>query len=216
MVDSLFTRADWLLLGFIEDSRFPGCSTLPLGRQQFLHRCLFSPMKRDQWLHLASQNCVNYNPFLSNTKWFLKITIFHASALFCSYSNWINRFLNIPWHTPSSLGSLLLSGYGWTIRGFRNQSTVGKLPTAASSVLSTNGWLLLHNTSHALIWQPPTTIFSDLWSISCPDVLRQGRQFSVFGWLERNFTEEEFSNSHNAGRNVYKKWRLCEKIKNGL
>jgi hypothetical protein len=42
------------------------------------------------------------------------------------------------------------------------------------------------------------------------DQLRgQRRQFrkqcvSVFGWLERNFTEGEFSNSQNAGKNVYK------------
>jgi hypothetical protein len=41
------------------------------------------------------------------------------------------------------------------------------------------------------------------------DVLRQGRQFRkqcvrVFGWLERNFTEGEFSNTQNAGTNVYK------------
>jgi hypothetical protein len=40
-------------------------------------------------------------------------------------------------------------------------------------------------------------------------VLRQGRQFrkqcvSVFGWLEWNFTDGEFSDSQNAGRNVFK------------
>jgi hypothetical protein len=40
------------------------------------------------------------------------------------------------------------------------------------------------------------------------NVLRQGRQFRkqcvrVFGWLEQNLTEGEFSNSKNAGRNVY-------------
>jgi hypothetical protein len=38
---------------------------------------------------------------------------------------------------------------------------------------------------------------------------------SVFGWLERNFTEGEFSNSQNAGRNVYKevaiKWENKER-----
>ena len=39
--------------------------------------------------------------------------------------------------------------------------------------------------------------------------MRQRRQFrkqyvSVFGWLERNFTEGEFSDFQNAGRNVYK------------
>jgi hypothetical protein len=41
------------------------------------------------------------------------------------------------------------------------------------------------------------------------NVFRQGRQFrkqcvSVFGWLEQNFTEGEFSDSQNAGRNVQK------------
>jgi hypothetical protein len=48
------------------------------------------------------------------------------------------------------------------------------------------------------------------------NVLRQGRQFikqcvSILGWLEWNFTEGEFSNSQNAGINVYKEvgimWR---------
>jgi len=72
------------------------------------------------------------------------------------------------------------------------------------------GVKFFHTPPIALIWHPPTTIFSDLWRISCADsVMRQRRQFgkqcvSVFGWLERNFTEGEFSNSQNAWRNVYK------------
>ena len=75
------------------------------------------------------------------------------------------------------------------------------------------GGKFFHTPPIALIWHPPTTIFSDLWRISCADVMRQWRQFrkqcvSVFGWLEQNFTEGEFSNSQNAGRNVYKKWWL--------
>jgi hypothetical protein len=50
------------------------------------------------------------------------------------------------------------------------------------------------------------------------NVLRQGRQFrkqciSFFGWLERNFTEGEFSNSQNAGRNVYKEVAIMWKNK---
>jgi hypothetical protein len=52
------------------------------------------------------------------------------------------------------------------------------------------------------------------------NVLTQGRQFrkqcvSVFGYLERNFTEGKFSNSQNAGRNIYKEvaimWKNKEK-----
>ena len=48
--------------------------------------------------------------------------------------------------------------------------------------------------------------------------MRQRRQFrkqcvSVFGWLERNFTEGEFSNSQNAGRNVYKEVAIVWKNK---
>jgi hypothetical protein len=36
---------------------------------------------------------------------------------------------------------------------------------------------------------------------------------SVFGWLERNFTEGVFSNSQNAGRNVYKEVGIMWKNK---
>jgi hypothetical protein len=48
--------------------------------------------------------------------------------------------------------------------------------------------------------------------------VRQGRQYgkqcvSVVGWLERNFTEGEFSNSQNAGRNVYKEVAIMWTIK---
>jgi hypothetical protein len=48
--------------------------------------------------------------------------------------------------------------------------------------------------------------------------LRQGKQFrkqcvSAFGWLERNFTEGEFSHSQNAGRNVYKEVAIMWKNK---
>jgi hypothetical protein len=48
------------------------------------------------------------------------------------------------------------------------------------------------------------------------NVLRQGRQFrkqcvSVFGWLQQNFTEEEFSNPQNGGRNVNKEGDYVEK-----
>jgi len=48
--------------------------------------------------------------------------------------------------------------------------------------------------------------------------MRQQRQIrkqcgSVFGWLERNFTEGEFSNSENAGRNVYKEVAIMWKNK---
>jgi hypothetical protein len=56
-------------------------------------------------------------------------------------------------------------------------------------------------------------------ALICVDnVLRQGRQFrkqcvSVFGWLERNFTEGEFSISQNAGRNVYKEVAIMWKNK---
>jgi hypothetical protein len=35
----------------------------------------------------------------------------------------------------------------------------------------------------------------------------------VFGWLERNFTEGEFSNSQTAGRNVYKEVAIMWKNK---
>jgi hypothetical protein len=35
----------------------------------------------------------------------------------------------------------------------------------------------------------------------------------VFGWLERNFTEGEFSNSQNAGINVYKEEMIMWKNK---
>jgi hypothetical protein len=50
------------------------------------------------------------------------------------------------------------------------------------------------------------------------NVLRQGRQFrkecvSFFGWLEQNFTEGEFSNPQNAGRNVYKEVAIMWKNK---
>jgi hypothetical protein len=50
------------------------------------------------------------------------------------------------------------------------------------------------------------------------NVLRQGRQFrkqcvSVFGWLERIFTEGEVSYSQNAGRNVYKEVAIIWKNK---
>jgi alpha-galactosidase len=56
------------------------------------------------------------------------------------------------------------------------------------------------------------------------NVLRQGRQFrkqyvSVFEWLERTFTDGEFSNSQNAGRSVYKevviKWKNKESSADG-
>jgi hypothetical protein len=93
---SLFSQAYGLLVGFVQEGEYPGCSTLSPGEQLFLHRCLASPMKRYQWLHLASQNCVNYNPFVSNAKWFLKINILHGSVLLYRYSNWINTFLRIP------------------------------------------------------------------------------------------------------------------------
>ena len=48
--------------------------------------------------------------------------------------------------------------------------------------------------------------------------MRQWRQFrkqcvSVFGWLEQNFTEGEFSDSQNAGRNVYKEVAIMWKNK---
>jgi hypothetical protein len=48
--------------------------------------------------------------------------------------------------------------------------------------------------------------------------MRQQRQFrkqcvSVFGWLERNFTEGVFSNSQNAGKNVYKEVAIMWKNK---
>jgi len=48
--------------------------------------------------------------------------------------------------------------------------------------------------------------------------MRQRRQFrkqcvSVFGWLERNFTEGEFSDSQNAGKNVYKEVAIMWKNK---
>jgi hypothetical protein len=50
------------------------------------------------------------------------------------------------------------------------------------------------------------------------NIFRQGRQFrkqciSVFGRLERKFTEGEFSNSQNAGRNVYKEVAIMWKNK---
>ena len=53
---------------------------------------------------------------------------------------------------------------------------------------------------------------------SADNVMRQWRQFrkqcvSVFGWLERNFAEGEFSNSENAGRNVYKEVAIMWKNK---
>jgi hypothetical protein len=53
------------------------------------------------------------------------------------------------------------------------------------------------------------------------DVLRQGRQFrkqcvSVFGWLEINFTEGEFSNSQYSGRNVYREVAIMWKNKERL
>jgi hypothetical protein len=40
-----------------------------------------------------------------------------------------------------------------------------------------------------------------------------GYNVSVFGWLERNFTEGEFSNSQNAGRNMYKEVAIMWKNK---
>ena len=54
--------------------------------------------------------------------------------------------------------------------------------------------------------------------------MRQGRQFrkqcvSVFGRLERNFKEGEFSNSQNARRNVYKvaiAWKIRSVDKGGV
>jgi len=76
-----------------------------------------------------------------------------------------------------------------------------------------------HTPPIALIWHPPTTIFLDLFRISCvDDVMRQRRQFRkqyvcVFGWLEWNFTEGKFSNSQNAVRNVYKEVAIMWKNK---
>ena len=48
--------------------------------------------------------------------------------------------------------------------------------------------------------------------------MRQWRQFrkqcvSGVGWLERNFTEGEFSNTQNAGRNMYKEVEIMWKNK---
>jgi len=48
--------------------------------------------------------------------------------------------------------------------------------------------------------------------------MRQRRQFrkqcvSVFRWLEWNFTEGDFSNFQNAGRNVYKEVAIMWKNK---
>ena len=81
------------------------------------------------------------------------------------------------------------------------------------------GGKFFHAPPIALIWHPTTTICSDLWRISFADnVLIQRRQFrkqcvNAFGWLERNFTEGEFSNSQNAGRNVYKEVAIMWKNK---
>ena len=81
------------------------------------------------------------------------------------------------------------------------------------------GGKFFHTPPIALIWHPPTTIFSDLWRISCVDnVMRQRRQFrkqcvSVFGWLERSSTAGAFSNFQNAGRNVYKEVAIMWKNK---
>ena len=80
------------------------------------------------------------------------------------------------------------------------------------------GGKFFHIPPIALIWHPPTTIFSDLWRICADNVMRQQRKFrkqciSVFWWLERNFTEGEFSNSQNTGRNVYKEVAIMWKNK---
>jgi len=99
----------------------------------------------------------------------------------------------------------------------RDKTSSSCMTTLAPTLLASHrkhlqrlGGKFFHTPPIALIWHPPTSIFSDLWRISCVDnVTRQWRQFrkqfvSVFGWLERNFTEGEFSNSQNAGWNVYK------------
>jgi hypothetical protein len=39
---------------------------------------------------------------------------------------------------------------------------------------------------------------------------------SVFGWLERNFTEGVFQTPRTKKKMRTNKWRLCEKIKKGL
>jgi len=84
-----------------------------------------------------------------------------------------------------------------------------------SEAIAKMGWEVLPQPSYS----PPITIFSDLCRISCGDnVMRQRRQFrkqcvSVFGWLELNFTDGEFSNSQNTGRNVYKKVAIMWKNK---
>ena len=76
-----------------------------------------------------------------------------------------------------------------------------------------------HTPPIALIWHPPTTIFSDLWRISCVDnVMWQRRQFrkqcvSVFGWLERSSIAGELSDFQNGGRNVYKEVAIMWKNK---
>jgi hypothetical protein len=116
---------------------------MPLGEQQFLHRCLSS----SRWLHLASENCVNYNPFVSNTKWFLKTKIFHVSVLLGSYSNWINRFLRI------LLTHTFTTGISCTARIWvehqRAPNSVHSCEALHFSLFSTvNKWLLLYNTSY--------------------------------------------------------------------
>jgi len=72
------------------------------------------------------------------------------------------------------------------------------------------GWEVLPHPSYSPDLAPSDYHLFGLVNDQLRDnVMRQRRQFrkqcfSVFGWLERNFTEGEFSNSQNAGRNVYK------------
>ena len=87
-----------------------------------------------------------------------------------------------------------------------------------SEAIAKMGWEVLPHPSYSPDLAP-TTIFSDLWMISCVDnVMRQRRQFrkqcvSVFGWLERSSTAGAFSNFQNAGRNVYKEVAIMWKNK---